>query len=314
MEQPKYTMKVAANLAGLTPYVIRAWEKRYAVVDPERTDTNRRLYTNEQVEYLRLLRRLTEAGYPIGSIAGMEAGALRKLLETEDSQQRRGAEGGGTAEAQAEMRGELLRLARALDPVSLERLLVEGSVLFSHRELLEGVVIPFIDEVGRSWKSGSLRIAHEHVATSAVRNMLTNLLYTARTRETEHALVVSTPSGQAHELGALISANIAVMSGWDVTYLGADLPAGEIAASARDLGASVVLLSIVFPPDDPLVHSELAKLAGMLPPETSIVIGGRSAGGYRQTIERVDGCVLESIDHLWDYLDRRRREKTGCFA
>jgi len=315
MQDAKYVIKIASRLSGLSPYVIRAWEKRYGVVEPERTESNRRLYSNEEVEHLRLLRRLTEQGYPIGSIAGMSTGELRLLLEAEEgSGVSDGKSAGGGATAQKHMREELLRLAKKLDGVGMERMLVEGSVVFSHRALLEEVIIPLVQDVGRGWKDGSIRIAHEHVATAAVRNMLTNLLYEANVSPDARSMVVSTPQGQAHELGALIGANIAVMSGWDVVWLGPDLPADEIAASARDVDAAVVLLSVVYPPDDPRIHTELADLASMLPPDVSIVVGGRSAVGYRDTIEQVGGCLIESMDHLWEYLDRRRSENTGCFA
>mgnify|MGYP000188684086 CR=1 FL=1 len=314
MQDAKYVIKVASRLSGLSPYVIRAWEKRYGVVDPERTDSNRRMYSNEEVEHLRLLRKLTEAGYPIGSIAGMTTDALRLLLEGEEGRKRETADAEDAESAQRSMRAQLLALAKKLDGTGMERLLVEGSVLFSHRVLLEEVILPFVEDVGRGWKEGSIRIAHEHVATAAVRNMLTNLLYDAQPPADAPSLIVSTPQGQAHELGALIGANIAVMSGWDVTWLGPDLPAEEIAASARDTDATAVLLSVVYPPDDPRIHSELSSLADMLLPGVSVVVGGRSAPGYRDTIDRIDGCLLESMEHLWDWLDRRRTADTGCLA
>ncbi|MDT8323035.1 MAG: MerR family transcriptional regulator [Bacteroidota bacterium] len=314
MQDAKYVIKVASRLSGLSPYVIRAWEKRYGVVHPERTDSNRRMYSNEEVEHLRLLRKLTEAGYPIGSIAGMTTDALRLLLEGEEGRGREAAGAADTESAPQRLRAQLLEHAKKLDGTGMERLLVEGSVLFSHRVLLEEVVIPFVEDVGRGWKDGSLRIAHEHVATAAVRNLLTNLLYDAQPTADAPSLIVSTPQGQAHELGALIGANIAVMSGWDVTWLGPDLPAEEIAASAREIAAVAVLLSIVYPPDDPRIHVELANLADMLLPGVSIVVGGRSAPGYRDTIDRIDGCLLESMDHLWDWLDRRRSADDGCLS
>ncbi len=314
MQDAKYVIKIASKLSGLSPYVIRAWEKRYGVVDPERTDSNRRLYSNEEVEHLRLLRKLTETGYPIGSIAGMTVSELRLLLEAEESGESSARKQKGDASSQQRMREDLLTLAKKLDGVGLERMLVEGSVLFSHRVLLEEVIIPFVESVGRGWKDGSIRIAHEHVATAAVRNMLTNLLYEANVSPDARTVVVSTPQGQAHELGALIGANIVVMSGWDVVWLGPDLPAEEIAASARDVDAAVVLLSVVYPPDDPRIHTELADLARMLPPDVSVVVGGRSAAGYRDTIEQIGACLLESIDHLWEYLDRRRSDDKTCFS
>ncbi|MCB2203519.1 MerR family transcriptional regulator [bacterium] len=311
MQEGRYAIRMAAKLAGLTPYVIRAWEKRYGVVQPSRSDSNRRLYSDEEVEHLRLLRRLTEEDYPIGSIAGMTVEELRALLEAEEHKSHSGAwEGERTAST---LRDKLIDCARRLDGVGMERLLVEGSVLLSHRALLEDVVVPLVQEIGRGWQEGSLRIVHEHVASAAVRNLLTNMLFDAQLPEDAPVLVVSTPQGQQHELGALIAANFAAMSGWDVTWLGPDLPATEIAASVREIHAEAVLLSIVYPPDDVHVQQELVQLAELLPAGVEIIVGGRAAAGYGDTILRLGGTLLESFGDLWTTLDRLRENRKNCF-
>ncbi len=309
--QTKYGIKIAARLSGLTPFVIRSWEKRYAVVEPERTDTNRRLYSNEDIELLRMLRLLTEAGYSIGSIAGMPSDALRLLLETTDERQR-GHVSDDDLRSHAKLREELLERSKKLDGLGIERLLVEGSVRYSHRTLLESIIVPFMQDVGRSWQEGSLRIAHEHVASMAVSNVLTNLLFGTAVPPEAPILVVSTPQGQQHEIGALVAANMSLLAGWDVTWLGADLPAEEIAASARDLDASAVLLSIVYPPDDPHVRRELSSLANMLPDDTALLIGGHSAAGYAETILRSGAVLLDSVSDLWESLDRLQEQRGNC--
>lgn len=309
----KYGIKIAARLSGLTPYVIRSWEKRYGIVDPERTDTNRRRYSNEDIELLRTLRLLTEAGYSIGSIAGMTFDALKLLLGTIE-EQNRGTVSEDELQSHATMREELLQRSKQLDGLGIERLLVEGSVRFSHRTLLEEIIVPFMQDVGRSWKEGSLRIAHEHVASMAVSNVLTNLLFGTAVPTDAPPIVVSTPQGQQHELGALVAANMAVLAGWDATWLGPDLPAEEIAASVRDLGASVVLLSIVYPPDDPHVRRELTDLMNLLPEGTALLIGGHSAAGYSETITRIGATLLRSVADLWDVLNGLRETEQHCFS
>ena len=306
MQQPKYVMKVAARLSGLSPYVIRSWEKRYGVVSPERTDTNRRLYTEEHVEHLRLLRRLTEHGHAIGSIAELPVDELRRMVEEEERLRREQSPGSTRRDAAADFRDRLLDHARALDPRALEQTLLHASSQFTRRALLEQVIVPFVEDVGRGWLEGRLRIAHEHVATTVVRNHLLNALTTSQAATTAPTALVATPQGQIHELGALMIANVAAMSGWDIIYLGADLPAEEIASSARDLGAAMVLLSIVFPPNDPRIQTELTSLARMMPDDIHLVIGGRSAAGYRDTLQRIGAEHIEDIDALWKKLSESR--------
>ncbi|MBN1446789.1 MAG: MerR family transcriptional regulator [Bacteroidetes bacterium] len=298
MQQPRYAMKVAARLSGLTPFVIRSWERRYGVIRPERTDTNRRLYSDEDVEHLRLLRKLTDYGHAIGGIADLSMAELRELLDQEE-QRRRSGDGGATkGDVAKSIREQLIRHARALDARAIEETLLRSSAELTQREMLEQVIIPTSDEIGRGWMEGSLRIAHEHVATAVMRNYLLNLLSGSRAAEGAPSAVAATPQGQMHELGALMIANIVAMNGWDVTYLGPDLPAEEIAASARDLQASVVLLSIVFPTNDPRIGPELSTLARLLPKDTRIIIGGRAAAGYDDTLARINAQRVESIDTL----------------
>lgn len=299
MQQPKYVMKVAARLTRLTPFVIRSWEKRYGVVSPERTDTNRRLYSDADIEHLRLLRILTEKGHAIGSIAGLSVDDLRRMVEEEERRRKEERTGYFDDGSAATIREALLIHARALDARAIEDTLMRGSSRMSRRELLERVVVPFVEDLGRGWRDGSLRIAHEHVATAVIRTWLLNALSGGPIAENAPAAIVATPQGQVHELGALITANIAAMAGWDVTYLGADLPAEEIAASARDLEVSTVLLSIVFPPDDPRIHTELRSLARLLTKGTRIIAGGRAAAAYADTLTAIGAEYIESIEALW---------------
>jgi len=304
MQQPRYVMKVAARLSGLSPYVIRSWEKRYGVVDPERTDTNRRLYSEEDVEHLRLLRRLTERGHAIGSIADLPIDELRRMVEEEDRLRRQQGTNAKQGDAAVSLRETLLDHARALDPRAMEAALLRASSDFSRREFLEQVLVPFIEEVGRGWMEGRLRIAHEHVATTVVRNYLLNALTTSQAAHTAPTAIVATPQGQVHELGALMIANVAAMSGWDIIFLGSDLPAEEIASAARELGASMVLLSIVFPPNDPRIQSELNSLGRLLPDALPLIVGGRAAAGYLDTLQRIGAEYLEDLDTLWTMLSK----------
>src|SRR3954453_16918076 len=86
-------------------------------------------------------------------------------------------------------------------------------------------------------------------------------------------LVVATPNGQLHELGALLASAAASNLGWLVTYLGASLPAAEIAGAARQNQARAVALSLVYPEDDQKLEGELFRLRESLPAEVTLLVG-----------------------------------------
>jgi len=80
MSNIQYSIKIAASRSGLTPHVIRVWERRYGAVEPDRTGTNRRLYSDAEIERLSLLRHAIEAGHRIGNIARLDLDQLRSIV------------------------------------------------------------------------------------------------------------------------------------------------------------------------------------------------------------------------------------------
>ena len=109
---------------------------------------------------------------------------------------------------------------------------------------------------------------------------------------------MATPVGQVHELGAqMISVRLAV-AGYRVVYLGANLPAAEIAHAAEVSSAHTVCLSLVFPAEDPLVATELERLARLLGPEVTVVLGGRAAASYDAVIKASGAARADTLDDL----------------
>lgn len=295
MDTPRYATQTAARLSGLTPFVLRAWEKRYGVVKPARTETNRRLYSDADVERLTLLRRLTDEGLAISGIAGMGDAELRALLVRMEDEEGRGD---GNAVDYAGWRTELLRHAQRLDASRLERTLLDAERELPRRALIEHVLSPFVVEIGSGWREGRVRIVQEHLVTSVLRRVLVALLNADVHPDGAARAVSATPAGQMHELGVLLAALAISSEGVPVTHLGADLPAAEIAAAVRELGASSVLLSIVYPPDDPHTFTELVELVRLLPAGARLLVGGSSAPAYLARIDHPSLHAVESMSEL----------------
>jgi methylmalonyl-CoA mutase cobalamin-binding subunit len=119
--------------------------------------------------------------------------------------------------------------------------------------------------------------------------------------------VVATPSGHLHELGAMVAAAVASAAGWRVSYLGCNLPAGEIAACALRAGARAVALGISYPSGDAAVAAELRSLRDLLPRETELMVGGRAAASYRGAVDQAGVCWITDIRSLREELGRLAR-------
>ncbi|MCP5153218.1 MAG: cobalamin B12-binding domain-containing protein [Ectothiorhodospiraceae bacterium] len=307
--EPRHPIQVVARHTGLSADVIRAWERRYSAVCPQRTATQRRLYSDADARRLLLLRRLTESGHRIGDLACLGTDALAALADGAVSQPASTVREPGPPPAPSSSSPLLdacLRAVRSLDGVAFERALAEASVQLSLPVLLEELIAPLLGVVGQRWREGPLRVAHEHFASAHLRSFLGCTLVCAAPRADGPGCVVATPSGQRHELGALMAAVVAASGGWSTLYLGADVPAEEIAFAARERGAVCVVLSICHPADDPGLPSELRRLADRIAPGTSVLVGGSAHSAYHRCIDEAGMRCLPSLSHLKAALDEMR--------
>ena len=310
-DDPQHTIRVVAGRTGLTADAIRAWERRYGAVQPGRTDTRRRLYSDADVERLLLLRRAIAAGRRIGDVAQLSDEELRAMVNADDSAQalapppiagpsalRRRSEGDWVPAG--------LEAIERLDSAALQGVLSDAAVSLSPTRMLDEVLMPILREIGERWRSGELRPAHEHFATAMLRSFLGNVPVTYSSSEDAPLAIVTTPAGQLHELGALGAAVTAGLDGWRPLYLGPNLPAEDIAMAVRDCGARLVALSIVYPPDDRRISDELRRLRRLLPPDVPVLVGGASASSYADVLRELGLLLVQDFAELRDELRRLR--------
>ena len=309
----KYPIKVVSQMTGLSVHVIRAWEKRYNVVEPDRSDTNRRLYSEEEIEKLKLLNDAVHSGHNIGGIANLSLNELKKLVAKENIYSAvtndKSISPADPDKSINEIMSECLDAIKNYDAKKLESVLLNASAKLTQPVLLEELVVPLVYKVGELWHGGKIRVANEHLASSIVRSFLFNLLESYSISDSAPVMISATPRGQEHELGALIAGVVAASSGWKVIYLGASLPAEEIGAVVTHLNARVVALSIIYPNDDPHLKSELNKLHQILPAGVSVVVGGRATNGYLDVLDEIGAVMVKNTKQLRLELEAIREHK-----
>jgi DNA-binding transcriptional MerR regulator/methylmalonyl-CoA mutase cobalamin-binding subunit len=301
----RHPIGVVARRTGLKPDLIRAWERRYGAVAPGRSDTRRRFYSDEDIDRLQLLRRVVDTGRAIGQVANLPNAELEGLIAAEPSMAPAPplSADGETAEA---FLGLCLAAARRLDVAELDLHLERASVALSRNNLLERLMVPLLQQLGELWQRGELRPSHEHVASAVVRSFLGGMYRAYDPPAMAPHLLSTTPSRQRHELGALIVAAVAAGEGWKTTYLGPDLPPEEIAAAARERGARAVALSLVYPPDDPLLADDLRRLRRLLPSTTALIAGGRASQAYGEVLDEIGAMRMADLPSLRRELERLR--------
>ena len=309
----KYPIKVVSQMTGLSVHVIRAWEKRYNVVDPDRSDTNRRLYSEADIEKLKLLNDAVRSGHNIGGIANLSLNELKNLLNKEiinsEVTVNKLVSSPEFDKGVEEIIIECMEAIKSYDAKKLESILLNASAKFTQPILLEELVVPLVYKVGALWPSGEIRIANEHLASSIVRSFLFNLLESYSISDSAPTIISATPRGQEHEFGALIASVVAASSGWKVIYLGASLPAEEISAVVSHLNARVVALSIIYPNDDPHLKRELKKMHQILPAGVSTVVGGKATNGYLDVLNEIGAVIVKNTKQLRLELEAIRDHK-----
>jgi DNA-binding transcriptional MerR regulator/methylmalonyl-CoA mutase cobalamin-binding subunit len=298
--EPRHPVRLVAQRTGLTPHVLRAWERRYGAVSPSRSEGGQRLYSDLDIERLRTLHRLGETGHAIAPLARLTLPELEQLARADAAAQPR-RDGGppvpdqAPAAAPGGIMDEALAATSALDAPRLQAALERAAIGLGVPAFLDQIAGPLLREIGRGWRDGRLGIAHEHFASAAVRRVLGWILRTYEVSGTAPRVVVATPAGQRHELGAMLAAAAAASEGWGVTYLGADLPAEDVLAAARQSRARAVALSALHPTDDPALVGYVGELRQALPAEVRLLIGGPAATAHRKALTARGTDVMEDL-------------------
>ena len=313
-DERRHGIKTVETQTGLTQFTIRAWEKRYDVVTPLRTETNRRLYSDADISRLILLRLATEVGHSIGRIGNLTTEELLELIGTEGMIAQIPAIAKAAVSEETSLRlylASCLAAVKQFEAQALESTLFAASVAFSQPVFLEKLIVPLMQEIGEQWCAGTLRIAHEHLALEVVRTLLGSICQGFTISATMPNIVVATPRGQLHEIGALIAGTTAASQGWQVTYLGPNLPAEEIVGCAVQNSAKAVGLSIIYPTDNPHIADELRKLRRGLEKDVALFIGGSGAIAYDPVIKSIGAVRVNDMPTFCAELAVLRPQQNG---
>jgi DNA-binding transcriptional MerR regulator len=260
---------------GVTPDVLRAWERRYGVLRPQRSRSGQRLYTSADEKRVREMLGHMERGYSPAVAARLaaaespaESAAAESAAAAASAPAAQGAATGRLAGLAAELRAALLGLDEARAEEVIDRLLA-GYALDT---VLREAILPFLADLGDAWSRGTATVGQEHFATAVVAGRL-HALARGWDAGVGPRAVLACPSQERHDLGLLCFALALRNRGWRVWYLGADTPSVAIDGVAAQLDAHLVVVAAVRA--EPLVGvaDELAALAA----RRRICLGGRGA-------------------------------------
>src|SRR5688500_17442451 len=280
-----YNIKEAAARTGVTVPVLRAWERRYGIVEPARTPGGYRLYDEGAIQRLRTMRRLVAEGWSPSSAAGAILAGNVPPDALADTPAARDVSG---AADPARFEERFVAAAAATDGRAVEEVLDEMFATASFERVVDSHLAPALQALGAAWAEGRVTVAGEHLASNAVQRRLAAAFQAAgRLAAKERPVLVGMPPGARHELGAMMFAVAARRAGLPVLYLGADLPIDDwlTAAEATNARAAVVGAPTA---GDSAAAARVAEAIRRVRPGTAVAIGG---AGVTDKVELADGTV-----------------------
>ncbi len=269
---------------GLSPDVVRVWERRYGFPVPVRLPSGHRRYRPEDLNRLRLMAEVVAQGHRPSQAATADEASLKALLRKPEG------------EVWEDLVGGLYKAVMAMDVPTMRVLLDQAQSRDGVLPFLRCCVGPLLDRVGMGWADGTLGIHHEHLLTEVLEDRLRLLRAQQRVQSHGPLILFATLPGERHRLGLLMAALTYAAKGHRTELLGIDLPVANIASAARTLKATSVAVSLSIQSSGEPTRRLIMDLQERLPEGCRLIIGGQGAARTRKVegVERLTGLDLRS--------------------
>jgi DNA-binding transcriptional MerR regulator/methylmalonyl-CoA mutase cobalamin-binding subunit len=263
---------------GLSKDTLRVWERRYGFPNPSRDAFGERVYPLDQVDKLRVLKRLMDQGHRPGKIIGFSVEQLQQLVGAAAASAARTASGTSSYE---ELQ-QYIELIKSHDVDELRRRLSQAVLRIGLARFVTDVVAPLNEMVGDAWTRGYFEIFEEHLYTESVQVILRNAINTIpRTSERPRMLLTTFPQ-ESHGLGLLMAEAIFALEGCRCVSLGVQTPVWDIVLASTAQNADIVALSFSACVNPNQVIDGLGELRAKLAPSIEIWVGGSCPVLYRR--------------------------------
>ena len=330
---PVFNMKAMVQQSGIVAPTLRAWERRYAILSPERTQNDYRLYSERDIVIIRWLKERVDAGMTIS-----QAIALFRHLQEEHNQlhqenlplessslststvgtqlsvaqeseqdasqaalhnvQKFGA--GERANVSLEtynmrfVQERLLDAFNGLDEATASRLMASMLAIYPIEQVCAELIKPTLWEVGRLWEQGLITVSIEHFASSFFHGLLTNLFHAMPPGETGPLIIICCAPGEEHELAPLMLSLLLRRVGLHIAYLGQNIETRGLLQTVRQLSPALVCVSATLVACLEAVTDLGEKLQKLPPPRPALIFGGQVFEQHTDLIARVPGVYLDA--------------------
>lgn len=245
--QDGFSIQFVSQVTGINSHTLRAWEKRYQAVVPQRNPKGKRLYSDEDIERLKKIIFLVNMGSSISDIAKLDDTRLKELEEQYDDSKK--SKRPKAKVAQVDINSTLQSLVMALNGYKLDIIsheLAKVKESLGPRDFALSILAPLLAEVGSLVDKKVLSIAQEHSLSAIIKFHVGHMLYKHMEErdKVDINIIISAPTGELHEFGIMISALLCCHYNLKFFYLGANMPADSLAEAANQIGADIVIIGV----------------------------------------------------------------------
>jgi DNA-binding transcriptional MerR regulator len=266
MMQQNFTIRDLSQLTRIKPHTLRIWEQRYGIMNPQRTDSNIRLYSQEDLKFLLNVSILYDYGLKISNIAKLSLEELNQKVKQLASEKK---------QIPAQIQNLVVSMLE-LDEERFEKQLNNSIMSIGLEETILNIVYPFLQHIGILWQTDTINPAQEHFITNLIRQKLIvaiDGIPNSRLRADAKKIMLFLPEGEFHEISLLFASYLVKLQGHRSIYLGQSLPLQDLKAVQEVHKADVILTIITSTPCQEDVQPYLDKIKYLLP-ETSIWLTG----------------------------------------
>jgi methanogenic corrinoid protein MtbC1 len=292
-DEPVYNMKAVEQQTSISAATLRAWERRYALVEPKRTASGYRLYSDRDVALLRWVRTQMLEGLTISRVVAM----IENMRTNGENIWIDGNEAAITAYKDApqpptEMVRPLYEALIELDDERADEIIEQAFAMYTMPTVYVDIITPTLIEIGEAWHRGDIFISTEHFATAYLRGRLLALLQAYPHRPESLSIFVGCAPTERHEVGALIFSVMLRQAGYNVIYLGQDVPINDIVQAALQARPAMICMSASSPHSAMLMSEIQEQLGRAEPPVPLFGYGGRAFDSDPHLREQIPGYYL----------------------
>jgi len=307
-KDPKYTIKAMSERTGVKPVTLRAWERRYDLLEPERLDNNYRLYSEQDIQVLRWITHRLEDGLSISNAVREYQGLRGNSIWPEALPSVSPPEPSQTPQHPPRFYAEKLYEALTLHKEGEAKQIVDRiQSMFDLKTIFFEIFQPCLYEIGEAWYRGEILIATEHFVSAFIRGILMNLLQAFPVYSAAPNLLIGCAPEEFHEIAPLMLSVLLRREGYQVEFLGADLPVDDLVTYAGDVSPDMIILSAGFERTArPLFMMQ--EMLDALPSKPKFGFGGRYFNENMEARKEMQGAFLgntleEAIQNVHNLMD-----------